>query len=142
MNQHPDSLSRRATRLFLAFAFAFAGYKHLTAPAGFLAITPPWVPYPARAIEVTGWCELAGALGLLGPVGWARRAAGAGLALYALCVWPANFHHAFSDIAIEGVRLSWWYHGPRLAFQPVIIWAALWTGGVIDWPWRSRERDA
>ena len=59
-------------------------------------------------------------------------------ALYALCVWPANFHHAFAHIAIGGETLGWWYHGPRLAAQPLIIWWALWAGGATDWPFRRR----
>jgi hypothetical protein len=29
---------------------------------------------------------------------------------------------------------SWWYHGPRLALQPVIVWWALYCGNVISWP--------
>jgi hypothetical protein len=40
----------------------------------------------------------------------------------------------------------WWYHGPRLALQPVLILAAVWAAWVIDWPFgragtgaRSRE---
>jgi len=64
-------------------------------------------------------------------------AAGIGLALYALCVWPANFNHALADIAISGRDLGWAYHGPRLAFQPVLIWLALWVGNVSDWPFRK-----
>lgn len=131
--------ARTALRWFLAIAYAFAGYKHLTAPAGFVAITPRWVPEPELVVTVTGIAELLGAAGLMVPralVGWARPAAAVGLALYALCVWPANINHAINDIPLGGVHLGWWYHAPRLALQPVIIWAALWAGGVVDWPWR------
>jgi hypothetical protein len=28
---------------------------------------------------------------------------------------------------------GWWYHEPRLTFQPVLIWWKL-CAGVIDWP--------
>ena len=66
-----------------------------------------------------------------------QKAAGIGLALYAVCVWPANFNHALNDISIGGTHLSWYYHGPRLAFQPILIWLALWVGGVINWPFRE-----
>src|SRR3546814_19190200 len=66
-----------------------------------------------------------------------RKGAGWGLALYALCVWPANFHHAFASIAIGGETLGWWYHGPRLAPQPRILWWALWASGAVDWPFRE-----
>ena len=68
------------------------------------------------------------------------KAAGWGLALYALCVWPANFHHAFAHVAIGGTALGWGYHAPRLAAQPLIIWWALWASDAIDWPF-ARRRD-
>jgi uncharacterized membrane protein len=95
------------------------------------------VPWPREIVALTGLWELAGALGLLLPP--TRRAAAIGLALYALCVWPANFNHALNHIPLGGVRLGWWYHGPRLALQPVIIWWALWAGGVTDWPFGRRR---
>ena len=119
----------------LATAYALAGVAHLTRPSGFVAITPGWVPAPASVVALTGVAELAGAAGLL--IHPLRRAAGIGLALYALCVWPANFNHALNDIPLGGTHLSWWYHGPRLALQPLLIWLPLWASGVIDWPWRK-----
>ncbi|MCW2413211.1 MULTISPECIES: DoxX family protein [unclassified Sphingobium] len=131
----PTSWRRRAARWVLAAAYLVAGMAHLRTPAGFIAITPDWVPWPAQVVMLTGLAEIAGALGLMIPP--LRRAAGIGLALYALCVWPANLHHALGDIAIGGTHLGWWYHAPRLALQPVIIWWALWASGVTDWPWRT-----
>ena len=125
-------------RWLLALAYLVAGIAHIRSPAGFIAITPQWVPFPAQVILLTGLAEIAGAAGLMIPR--LRRAAGIGLALYALCVWPANIHHAIDDIALGGVHLSWWYHGPRLALQPVIIWWALWASGVTDWPFRRRRQ--
>lgn len=135
--------ARTIVRWLLALGYAFAGHKHISAPDGFIAITPHWVPDAALVVLLTGWCEIAGAIGLLVPralIRWARPAAGTGLALYALCVWPANVNHALNDIALGGVHLSWWYHGPRLAFQPVLIWAALWVGGVVEWPFGRQVR--
>jgi uncharacterized membrane protein len=130
------SISARGfLRLLLAVFYLIAGIAHLRSPDGFIAITPSWVPYPAEVVAFTGIAEIAGAVGLMLPR--FRYAAGIGLALYALCVWPANINHALSDIAIGGHDLSWWYHGPRLAFQPVFIWLALWVGGVTNWPFRK-----
>lgn len=130
----PRGRGRAVARGLLAAAYGLAGVAHLTRPGGFVAITPLWVPAPETVIALTGMAEIAGAIGLMIPP--LRRAAGMGLALYALCVWPANFNHALNDIALGGVRLNWWYHGPRLALQPVIIWWALWASGVTDWPFR------
>lgn len=128
--------SRTIARYVLAALYALAGIAHLARPAGFVAITPDWVPLPGLVVALTGIAELAGAIGLMTPP--LRRAAGIGLALYALCVWPANINHALNDIPLGGAHLNWWYHGPRLALQPVIIWWALWASAVIDWPFRRR----
>lgn len=126
---------RKFLRILLAIFYFGAGVLHLTSPEGFLKITPSWVPYPEFMVAFTGIAEIAGAIGLFIPR--FRRAAGIGLALYALCVWPANFNHAFNGIELGGRNLSWSYHGPRLLFQPVFIWLALWVGNVTDWPFRK-----
>ena len=134
----PERRGRRIGRIVLAAAYGLAGVAHLARPGGFVAITPEWVPAPEMVVALTGAAEIAGAAGLMIPA--LRKPAGIGLALYALCVWPANFHHALDDIALSGVHLSWWYHGPRLAVQPVIIWWALWASGVVNWPFRGDWR--
>lgn len=128
-------MARKILRILLAIFYFGAGILHLKSPAGFVEITPSWVYFPDEVIAFTGIAEIAGAIGLMIPR--FRTAAGIGLALYALCVWPANFNHAWNDIAIDGRDLSWWYHGPRLAFQPVFIWLALWVGNVTEWPFRK-----
>lgn len=135
-----EQLSRRAVRWVLSLCYLIAGLAHLARPAAFVAITPHWVPWPHEVIAITGVAEIAGAVGLHIPR--LRRAAGFGLALYALCVWPANWNHAIHDIPLGGVHWSWWYHGPRLVLQPVIIWWALWSSGATDWPWDRRKMDA
>lgn len=119
-------------RLGLMAVYGFIGILHLTATPKFLPIVPDWVPAPYAVVVVTGLCEIAGVIGLL----WrpARRWAGLLLALYAVCVVPANIKHAVEGIHIEGLPDSWWYHGPRLAFQPVFVWWALYATHWIDWP--------
>jgi uncharacterized membrane protein len=125
-------MARVGFRLLLVIFYLGAGILHLVSPRGFLAITPDWVPFPHFMVAFTGVAEIAGSVGLLIPQ--LRKWAGIGLALYALCVWPANLNHAINGISLDGEALGWWYHGPRLAFQPVLIWLALWVGHVTDWP--------
>lgn len=125
---------RPVLRVILALFYFAAGVLHLRSPGGFLAITPNWVPMPELMVAFTGVAEILGAVGLLIPR--VRRYAGIGLALYALCVWPANFNHAFNGISVGEDALGWRYHGPRLAFQPVFIWLAMWVANVTDWPFR------
>lgn len=119
----------------LMVAFFLGGFVlHMTAVNALVAITPDWVPFPRALVLVTGWLELAGAVGLLLPQ--TRRAAGVALALYIVAVWPANIHQALAHIVVPPIPDSWWYHGPRLALQPVLAWWALFCAGVIDWPVR------
>ncbi len=126
---------RLILRWVLGLFYLAAGIIHLRSPHDFIAITPHWVPDVPLVIALTGMAEIAGALALVF-VPKLRWAAGIGLALYAICVFPANINQAIHDIPIGGQHLSWWYHGPRLLFQPVLVWWALWVGGVIEWPFR------
>ncbi|MBN8988582.1 MAG: DoxX family protein [Rhizobiales bacterium] len=138
MTSDPASDTHRAVmRWMLALFYAAAGVAHLWAPEELLAITPSWVPFATQVIFVTGLCEIAGAVALVTrPLRWW---AGAALAVYALCVWPANFKHAIEGVDLPYISNSWLYHGPRLALQPVIIWWALYGAEIIDWPFR-RDR--
>ena len=126
-------------RWLLSAFYAFAGYMHLANPAPFLAIMPGWVPAPQAVVFWTGIAELLGAAAL---VQWAnsrfRRAGAVGLALYAICVFPANIHHFALDMARPDGGLGLGYHIPRMIAQPVLVWLALWTGDVTDWPLRRR----
>jgi uncharacterized membrane protein len=119
-------------RVAMAAFYLAAGIVHLTAPEAFLPIVPDWVPRPPEIVAVTGVCEVAGGTALL--TQRLHHLAGIMLALYAVCVFPANLKHALEGIHVPPLPDSWWYHGPRLALQPVLVWWALFCGGVIDWP--------
>lgn len=124
--------TRTALRWVIAAAYLFVGIVHLRSPNGFMPIVPDWVPYPLETILLTGMAEIAGAIGLMIPR--FRRAAAWGLAAYAVCVFPANIKHAVEGVIIGGTQLGWGYHAPRLAFQPVLVWWALFAGGIVTWP--------
>lgn len=130
---------RTGLRWLLALLYAVAGYFHLTAPAPFLRITPGWVPAPEQVVLWTGIAELAGAAGIAQPfLPMLRRSAGVGLALYALCVWPANANHMMIDLSRPDGGWGLAYHVPRMMAQPLIAWAALWAGEATDWPFARR----
>jgi uncharacterized membrane protein len=132
---HPSMTDLRTPMRWLMAAFYFvAGVGHLVASDKFALIAPDWVPWPREVVLVTGLCELAGAVALM--TRRLRKLAGIMLALYAVCVFPANLKHAFSDVQIPGMPTTWLYHAPRLAFQPVLVWWALYCSGVTRWPWR------
>jgi uncharacterized membrane protein len=128
------SKARAIMRWLIAAFYLLAGIVHLVRPEAFLPIVPDAVPFPREVILATGVCEVAGAIALLTVK--LRWLVGVMLALYALCVWPANIKQALEHIVLPPIPDSWWYHAPRLALQPVLIWWALFCADVIDWPWR------
>ncbi|MGB3166230.1 MAG: DoxX family protein, partial [Alteraurantiacibacter sp.] len=90
---------RTGLRWLLALLYAYAGYRHIVDPAPFLRITPEWVPLAKSVILWTGVAEIAGAIALVQPFSKRLRQAGClGLAVYALCVWPANINHMAMDL--------------------------------------------
>lgn len=129
---------RIGLRWTLALFYLTAGIFHLARPAPFVAITPGWVPWPDAVVLATGLAELAAAPALVQP--WSpalRRLAGIGLALYAICVFPANINHMLIDTARAEPALGWAYHVPRMFAQPLLVWLALWVGEVVEWPFRA-----
>ena len=131
---------RALLRLLLASLYAIAGVLHILAPRPFLSIMPGDLPYPEAIVLLTGIAELLGAIALA--QGWSlrlQRAGAIGLALYAVCVFPANMNHFALDMARPDNGLGLAYHIPRMFAQPIIVWWALWTGGVTDWPFRRRH---
>jgi uncharacterized membrane protein len=119
-------------RWIMAIFYLIAGFLHLKSPDGFLPIVPDWVPASRQVILATGACEIVGALALLSER--FRAAAGILLALYAICVFPANIKHAVEGIQVGGLPQSWWYHAPRLSLQPILVWWALFSAEVVHWP--------
>lgn len=133
--QSSETRARWVGRWLLILFYAAAGVAHIRFTDAMVSIVPRWVPVPHVLVLATGACEIAGAIGLM-TKRW-RRAAGWGLAAYAVCVFPANVQHAVHDLN-HGTGLPIWYHAPRLLLQPAIVWWALWASGA--WPRRSMER--
>jgi uncharacterized membrane protein len=126
---------RRAMRWAIAAFYLAAGMAHLFATDKFIPIVPNFLPWPREVVLATGLCEIAGGFALL--TTRLRRLAGVMFALYAVCVFPANMKHAIEGINVPPAPDSWWYHGPRLLMQPVLVWWALFCTGVIAWPWNN-----
>ena len=77
--------------LAIVFAwFMLGGVSHFTSVGLFLAIVPPYVPFPLAAVYVSGVFEVLFALGILIPL--TRQWAGNLLMLLTLAVTPANVH--------------------------------------------------
>src|SRR5688500_12518842 len=77
-----------AVRAGLAAMFTFTAVAHFNEMRHELAeMVPDWVPNPEFVIVFTGFCELAGAIGLLIPK--TRRPAAVALVLFLIAVFPA-----------------------------------------------------
>jgi uncharacterized membrane protein len=81
----------RYAGLAIVFAWFFlGGISHFTKVDFFLAIVPPYVPFPLAAVYVSGVFEILFAIGILIPA--TREWAGNLLILLTLAVTPANVH--------------------------------------------------
>jgi len=128
---------RPAMRIGLSCGLLFAGLDHFISPERYLAMMPDFVPYPAQIVMFTGVCELAGAAGLVLP-GF-MRIAGVMLAVYFVCVFPANVRNAVEGLQVEGLPTAEWYYWVRLMVQPVFVWWALFSARIVDWPFRLAD---
>jgi uncharacterized membrane protein len=113
-----------SVRVALALFFVAAGANHFRAPEIYLGMMPPWLPAPGLMNTISGATEIFGGIGLL--MTFTRRAAGWGLLLLLVAVFPANIHVALEG-HMPGTTFSpavlWW----RLPFQPILAAAVWWT---------------
>jgi uncharacterized membrane protein len=91
-------------RVVLAVLFVAAGLLHFVKPAMYLTIMPPYLPYPRELVFISGVAEILGGLGVLAPP--VRRAAGWGLALLLIAVFPANIQMAQDSLHRHGWTLA------------------------------------
>ena len=92
---------------------------------------PPFLPWPAALVAISGVAEIAGGSGIL----FARTRRPAGIVLIALliAVFPANIHAALHGMHIPDRAVPPWMLWLRLPLQPLLIW---W---VYNACWKARE---
>jgi uncharacterized membrane protein len=119
------------TRVLLALIFVVAGTLHFVFPEVYEKIVPPYLPLHRELVYLSGALEVLGGLGLLPDR--TRRAAGIGLVLLLIAVWPANLQMLLDARASE--QPSWWV---------TLLWARLpLQVALILWVWNaSRPRPA
>ena len=122
--------ARVIVRFLLAALFLAAGIVHLLDPHLFLPIMPPAFPFPLFCILASGVAEISGGFGLLVPSPLVQAAAGLGLVLLLLAVFPANIYMAAHHVRIHGFPKHDWEAWARLPLQPLLILAVAW----VSWP--------
>ena len=103
--------------------FFFGGISHFTNVTSFLAIMPPYVPFPLAAVYVSGVFEVLFAIGILVPA--TREWSGNLLILLTLAVTPANVHmwlHPESFPDVSPTLLS-----VRLVVQVLLLMLIWWS---------------
>lgn len=116
------------SRIVLAALFAFAGTMHFVIPGQYVDIMPPALPWHRELVYLSGALEIAGGIGLLVPR--TRRAAGIGLVLLLIAVWPANLQMLLNARAAGASAASQAALLLRLPLQLLLM----------AWVWRASRR--
>jgi uncharacterized membrane protein len=123
---------QRTIRIILGLFMVFAGIGHLTLNrAEFQAQVPNWIPLGKDLVVLlSGIVEISLGLGMLF---WKdqRLKVGIALATFYVLIFPGNIaqylnHTDAFGLNTDQARLI------RLFFQPVLIFAALWSSGVFS----------
>ena len=105
--------------------YIFAGIQHFRVPGFYIPMMPPYLPWHAELVFLSGVAEVLCGLGVLyAPT---RKLAAWGTIALLVAVFPANIHVAMNDVALFGATEG---AGPigyvRLPFQLALIAWAWW----------------
>ncbi len=118
-------MSSSFSRTSLGVIFVAAGALHFLAPGAYERIMPPYLPLHRELVYLSGALEILGGLGMLSER--TRPAAGIGLVLLLLAVWPANLQMLLDARAAD--EPSWWL---------ALLWARMPLQLLlILWVWRA-----
>ncbi len=101
--------------MLLVALFATSGLVHLLTPSPFVDIVPRMFPRPELLVALSGAAELLGAAGLL--LRRTRRAAGWGLILLLIAVFPSNV----KMLLRSGLRRFCMVAGGAMGAAPVAV---------------------
>ncbi len=116
----PPRLPKRLALLGLSLFFVVAGANHFVNPGFYLSMIPPYLPAHRELVWISGVFEIAGGVAVLLPA--VRSAAGWGLILLLVAIFPANLHMAANPELFPDISPTVLY--ARLPFQALFIaWA-------------------
>ena len=123
MLQLPKRLGRKLALLGLSAFFVVAGANHFVNPDFYVAMMPPYLPAHLALVNLSGVFEILG--GVLVLVPRVRGAAGWGVVVLLLAIFPANVHMALSPELFPDMSAAALY--ARLPFQALFIAWAYWA---------------
>lgn len=119
------SMTKRILLWVMAAFYVFGGIMHFARPDYYMPMMPPYLPWHAALIFLSGVAELGLGIALLIPA--LRPAAAWGIILLLIAVFPANLHIALHNVpvfgAAQGAGIWNWV---RLPLQGVLILWAWW----------------
>lgn len=111
--------------LLLATIFILAGANHFRSQSSYERTIPPFLPWAALLVQVSGIAEIAGGIGLLIPR--LRWLAGWGLIALLIAVFPANVYMAVAPDRFADLGVPTWVLWARLPIQIVLILWVWWS---------------
>lgn len=119
---------RNLVRLVLGSFMIFAGVGHFLDTGSFMAQVPPFLPAPELIIYISGVLEILLGFGLVF-IKQYRRQIGIALAIFFVLIFPGNISQFITETDSFGLNTGA-SRFIRLLFQPVLIWAALWSSKI------------
>lgn len=116
--------AQKVATFIAAIFYVFAGTLHFVRPEMYLKIMPPYIPWHEAMVRISGFGEIAGGLGLLLPQ--TRRAAGWGLVVLLIAVFPANLYMATNPVEAAATAIAPALRWGRLPIQALLIWWLVW----------------
>ena len=116
----PHSWVKTVLLLGLSAFFINIGVDHFVNPGFYLAIMPEYLPLHLEAVYISGFFEILGGVSVLVPR--LRSAAGWGLVVLLIAVFPANIHMAINTDLFPDIAPMLLYI--RLVFQFIFIYWA------------------
>ena len=116
----PHSWVKTVLLLGLSAFFINIGVDHFVNPGFYLAIMPDYLPLHLEAVYISGFFEILGGVSVLVPR--LRSAAGWGLVVLLIAVFPANIHMAINTDLFPDIAPMLLYI--RLVFQFIFIYWA------------------
>lgn len=118
-------LTKRVLLWVMAIFYVFGGINHFRNPDFYMPMMPPYLPWHAGLVFLSGVAEVI--LGIAVLIPQLRQIAAWGIIALLIAIFPANLHIALYNVplsgAVEGFGIWNWV---RLPFQLVLIAWAWW----------------
>lgn len=118
-------MTKRILLYLMAAFYILAGVMHFVRPEYYVPMMPPYLPWHMLLIYLSGVAEVVLGVAVLIPS--LRSAAGWGIILLLIAIFPANLHIALHNVPVFGAAQgAGVWNWVRLPLQAVLITWAWW----------------